>query len=67
MAKKTAVSTRHVNHSDDNRPEGGAPSEYLSYDEPKTIGTTYQLNMAQVSLDRPSAPEIYLISLFIAC
>ena len=40
VAKKTASSSRQVNHSDDNRPEGGAPSDYLSYDEPKTINTT---------------------------
>ena len=56
LAKKTACSSRHVNHSEDNRPEGGAPSEYLSCDEPKSSGTNYQLNMAQVSLGHPCAP-----------
>ena len=40
VAKKTASSSRQVNHSDDNRLEGGSPSDYLSYDEPKTINTT---------------------------
>ena len=56
LAKKTACSSRHANHSEDNRPEGGAPSEDLSCDEPKSSGSNYQLNIAQVSLGHPSAP-----------
>ena len=54
-AKKTASSSRHVNHSEDNRPEGGAPSEYLSCDEPKSTDMNYQLNSTQVSLGHPCA------------
>ena len=41
VAKKTASSSRHVNHSEDDRPEGGAPSEYLSCDEPRSTDNNY--------------------------
>ena len=55
VVKKTAQCARFAPLSDDKRPEGGAASESLSYDELKTVNTSYQLiNMVQVSLGRLS-------------